>query len=82
MASEGNGVVEGVREGMEKVEGERVGCRGFGVFSGEIGEVGLEVGEFDSGEGPLAFEMVNGGDFLIEEGTQEVEAKGDGVRFR
>lgn len=29
---------------MEEVEGEWVGGGGFGIFGGEIGEVGLELG--------------------------------------
>lgn len=74
---EGNGVVEGVGDGVEEVEGERVSV--VWELGGEIGEVSLEVSEFDSGEGPLAFEVLDGGDFVIEEGREELEGNSDGV---
>lgn len=47
---EGDGGVESGGEGVEEVEREWVGGGGGGKLGGEIGEVGLEVGEFDSDE--------------------------------
>lgn len=43
---ERNGVAEGLRDGEEEVEGERVGGEGWKV--GEVGELGLELRELCS----------------------------------
>lgn len=42
--------MEGLGDGVEEVEGEGVGGGGSGIFGGEIGEVGLEGGEFESSD--------------------------------
>lgn len=42
--------MERVGDGVEEVEGEGIGGGSVGELGGEIGEVSLEKGEFDSGE--------------------------------